>query len=196
MIPATASMVTATTDVAGAYDHGLFMNFDFSGGNERVTTLPAEKDWNSFTWSGSGAVAALGSFEQKSDSLTTELSAALGAGPGNPGRIDAVLQESRRRRFRWWMVAIDSSDGSVVADPVAMPTRWMVPGRIMGGATLTAEVGLESIFNQMRVRAARTMSNAEQQLIDATDDSFISVGRLPRSTAKRYTRKLRSGLAE
>ena len=189
MITATAAMLTALESESG-YDWTVLMNFDFSTGNERINTLPRDVAWNSFTWLGSAGVVTLGRFQRSAETALTQFNVVLAVGPAHASRITDVLTASRRRNFRWWIAAITQSTGAVVADPIQMPTRLMVPGAVRGGSTYTVEVVLESRLNQSRVRAGRTASHAEQLLVDASDFCLVNLGDPKRGDLGRFSRQV------
>jgi len=187
VITATAAMLTALQNPEG-YDWAVLMNFDFSTGNERISTLPRDVPWNSFTWEGSAGVVQLGRWSRSSETALTQFSVVLAVGPAHASRVTDVLTASRRRNFRAWYAALDRSDGGVVDDPIQLMKRQMVPGAVRGGSTYTVEIVMESILNQSRVRAGRTASHAEQRLVDATDFCLVNLGDPKRGDLGHFSR--------
>ena len=135
----------------------------------------------------------MGSLDKSSETLLTPMSVTLGVGPRHPDRLAKVLQESRGRNCKIYVAAIADGGSSVIADPIHWATRRMQPGAVRGGRTgYSVQIVLESRFNRSRVRAPRTASHQEQLLVDASDDAFISVGKLPIGD-ERFRRVLKSG---
>jgi hypothetical protein len=183
MIPFTSAMLDVFSGVTKAeLGYLIYLDFDpakgSGGGPLLLSTYPyPELEWDpgspysGTTWEGRARITGLGQLRWSSDMANTPMSITLGM--ADPARLNDALNASRRQFATFWLAAysIGAAPG-IVADPQAITKRRMFP-QVASSRDLLVQIGLESVTNATRKRAVRRRSNADQQRINASDESLV-----------------------
>lgn len=203
MIPFTDAMLNVFSGVTPA-ELGCLIYLDFDsdkgskGGPVRLSTFGYPTlTWDppdpyvGDTWFGLARITSMGEIRWSSDSANTPMSLVLGA--ADPFRLNDALNASRQRYMTMWLAAYTlGASPVIVSTPRIILKRRMYP-QSASSKELTVTIGLEALFNRTRARAIRKRSNADQRLIDASDESLVdaSQGTLGSDT---QTWKQKSGM--
>lgn len=159
----TDRTLTPATEAAFDAQHAIWcvlVELDFASGFVRVSDLGQDIEWNGYTWQGIGTLGRIRALEEgtglASRGVVMELS-----GVSQANMAIALGQQYQGRPANIYIAALDSTDYSIVDDPVSWSMRMdtMTIDRQNGIIQVTAESPLAD-WDRRRVRRH---NDADQQ---------------------------------
>lgn len=152
----------ATAFASDAVKACAFVQFDFTSGTHRYTTLPYTAPWNGYDWFGLGNLVELSEIRETEALTAIGVKATLSGIPASFVSL-ALSEPIQSKPCTIWFAAL-GDDNQVLDDPpIEFKGSVDNPGIVITGNTCTVTINIESALADFARPKVRRYNDADQQ---------------------------------
>lgn len=160
-------MKTLGTSAAAAFSSDTvracaFVQFEFTSGTHRYTTLPYTTSWGGNDWFGLGNLVELSEIRETESLTAVGVKATLSGIPAS--FVSLALSESiQSKPCTIWFVALGTDNAVLDTPPIEFKGSVDTPGIVISGNTCSVTINIESALADFARPKVRRYNDADQQ---------------------------------
>lgn len=139
-----------------------FVQFDFTSGTHRYTTLPYTTTWNGQSWFGLGNLAELSEIRETEALTAVGVKATLSGIPASFVSL-ALSEPIQSKPCTIWFAALGDDNQVLDTPPVEFQGSVDNPGIVINGGTCSVTINIESKLADFSRPKVRRYNDADQQ---------------------------------